>query len=77
MGIQGLLQQAREYGVNLHEYSQSADMFKGRYRRRCPAFEDWIRQLSSGDKLPRGSYFRGKKPGKPLYIVDEFWHRFS
>lgn len=52
-------------------------MVRGRLRRRLLAFEYWIRQLSSGEKLPRGSYFSGKKPGKPLYIVDEFWHRFS
>ncbi|MBK4773094.1 MAG: hypothetical protein FT726_26235 [Pantoea sp. Morm] len=74
MGIQGLLQQTLGYGVNLHGFTQSADMLKGWYCRRLPAFEDWIRQLSSGDKLPRGSYFSSKKLGKPLYIVNEFWY---
>ncbi|HAU5565729.1 TPA: hypothetical protein JD264_18195 [Serratia fonticola] len=74
MGIQGLLQQTLGHGVNLHGFTKSADMLKGWYCRRRPAFEDWIRQLSSGDKLLRGNYFSGKKPGKSLYIVDEFWH---
>jgi hypothetical protein len=74
MEIQGLLQQTLVYGVNLHGFTQSADMLKGMYCRRRRAFEDWIRQLSSGDKLPRGSYFSGNKLGTPLCIVDEFWY---
>lgn len=76
MEMQKLLQQAREHGIKLSTFTQSADMFKGRMRRRRPAFEDWIRQLSRNERLPRGRYFRGKQPGRPLYIVDEFWRRF-
>ncbi|MBP2200542.1 hypothetical protein HA50_26490 [Pantoea cypripedii] len=53
--------------------TQSADMFKGNVRRCRPAFDEWARKLHPGDRLPRGRYFRDKKPGLPLLIMDEFW----
>ncbi|AWP35335.1 hypothetical protein B9D02_21735 (plasmid) [Pantoea vagans] len=56
---------------------QSPDMFKGPVRRHRPAFDDWLHQLSRKDRVPRGRYFRGKCPGKPLLIMDEFWPHFS
>lgn len=77
MEMQFLLKQAREHGLTLSTFTQSADIFKGSRRRRRPAFDDWLHHLSRGDRLPRGRYFRGKKPGRPLYILDEFWHRFT
>ena len=72
MEMKELMKQARAHGVMLTTVNQSADMFKKVSRRRRPAFEDWIHRLSRGDRLPRGRYFRGKQPGRPLYVVDEF-----
>jgi len=65
--------QMRGHGMMLTTSTQSADMFKGPVRRRRPAFDDWLHQLSRKDRAPRERYFRGKRPGKPLIIVDEFW----
>lgn len=35
------------------------------------AFRDWQHSLKHGERLPRGCFFRGKKPGRPLVIIDE------
>lgn len=35
------------------------------------AFKDWQYRLKCGERLPRGRFFRGKKPGRPLFIMDE------
>lgn len=40
---------------------------------RTAAFTDWQHRLKRGDKLPRGKFFRGKKAGRPLVAVDEYW----
>jgi len=77
MEIQELLTQMRAPGIVFKTFTQSAAMFKGPVRRRRPAFDDWLHQLSRKDRVPRGRYFRGKRPGKPLIIVDEFWQQFS
>ncbi|KDA94257.1 hypothetical protein T296_11670 [Pantoea agglomerans Eh318] len=77
MEIQGMLTQMRGQGMTLKTFTQSAGMFKGPVRRRRPAFDDWLHQLSHYDRLPRGRYFRGKRPGRPLIIVNEFWQPFS
>jgi BarA-like signal transduction histidine kinase len=37
------------------------------------AFECWRKKLSPGDRLPRGHYFVGKKPGKKVIVLDEAW----
>lgn len=75
--MQEMLTQMRSPGIKIATFTQSADMFKGPARRHRPAFDDWIHQLSRNDRVPRGRYFRGKRPGKPLIIVDEFWQQFS
>jgi len=72
-----MLTQMRGHGMMIATSTQSADMFKGPVRRRRPAFDDWLHQLSRKDRVPRGRYFRGKRPGKPLIMVDEFWQQFS
>lgn len=36
------------------------------------AFREWQHKQHPNDKLPRGPFFRNKKPGKPLLIMDEF-----
>lgn len=42
------------------------------YLRKTAAFKEWLEKLNHGDRLPRGKFFIGKKPGKPLMIMDEF-----
>jgi len=74
--MQELLTQMRSPGMKITTFTQSADMFKGSVRRRRPAFDEWLHQLSRKDRVPRGRYFRGKRPGKHLIIVDEFWQQF-
>lgn len=38
---------------------------------RSAPFTEWQHKLKRGDKLPRGKFFRGKKAGKPVFIMDE------
>lgn len=73
MEIEELLTQMRGPGIVFRTFTQSAGMFKGPVRRRRPAFDDWLHQLSRKDRVPS----RGKRPGRPLIIVDEFWQPFS
>lgn len=47
------------------------------YRRRTAAFEEWRQKLHHGDRLPRGKFFKGKKPGKKFIVMDEFWQAFN
>lgn len=35
------------------------------------AFKEWQYRLKRGERLPRGRFFRGKKPGRPAVFVDE------
>ncbi|MBY7933061.1 hypothetical protein KW447_19025 [Vibrio fluvialis] len=37
------------------------------------AYKEWLHKLNRNDKLPRGKFFKGKKAGKPIIIMDEFW----
>lgn len=43
------------------------------YRRKTAAFEEWRQMLKRNDRLPRGKFFKGKKPGRSLVVMDEFW----
>ncbi|MDU6090882.1 MAG: hypothetical protein E6663_05705 [Staphylococcus lugdunensis] len=52
--------------------TQSLNMLKGNVRRKRPAFEEWQKRLNAGDRLPRGRYFTGKKPGLVMRFIDEF-----
>lgn len=47
------------------------------YRRKTAAFEEWRLRLNRSDRLPRGRFFKGKKPGRKLVVMDEFWRAFS
>ena len=35
------------------------------------AFREWLYQLKKGERLPRGKYFCGRKPGRPIFFIDE------
>lgn len=43
------------------------------YRRKTAAFEEWRQNLNRNDRLPRGKFFKEKKPGCSLVVMDEFW----
>ncbi|MBO1997417.1 hypothetical protein J4730_12330 [Klebsiella pneumoniae] len=47
-----------------------ADFGRYSYKPR-PAFQDWIERLKTGERLPRGRYFVGKKLGGRLVLIDE------
>lgn len=59
-------------GCSVITVTQNIDMFRGNVRRRRPAFDDWQQRLNYGDRLPRGRYFIGKKPGSVIRFNDEF-----
>ena len=43
-------------------------------RNRNAAFEEWRLKLQRGDRLPRGRYFVGEKPGwRSMIVLDECW----
>lgn len=31
------------------------------------------KKLGRGDRLPRGTFFNGKTPGRKIVVMDEFW----
>ena len=67
------LRKMRKHGSQTIEVTQSLEAF-GRYKSR-PAFQDWIYRLKKCERLPRGRYFVGKKPGRPFQIIDEVLYR--
>ncbi|AKQ32620.1 MULTISPECIES: hypothetical protein [Acinetobacter] len=38
------------------------------------AYEDYIRNLPLGSRLPRGKYFKGRKAGDNIRAMDEYWN---
>lgn len=40
------------------------------------AFRSWQYRLGSGDRLPRGPFFKGKRPGRPIIVFDEYHQMF-
>lgn len=47
------------------------------WRKKTAAFEEWRQSLNRGDRLPRGRFFKGKKPGGNLIVLDECWQTLS
>ncbi len=45
------------------------------YRLKTAAFKEWQHKLHPNDQLPRGAFFKNKRAGKPIVIMDEF-HRY-
>ncbi len=67
--MQNSFSEMRKYRSQTVMVTQSLTSF-GRYKPR-PAFQDWIERLNRNDRLPRGRFFAGKKPGRSLLIFDE------
>ncbi|MBW9240762.1 hypothetical protein I6U33_25870 [Pseudomonas carnis] len=41
--------------------------------KKTAAFDEWRKRMCANDRLPRGPFFKGKKAGPDLFIMDEFW----
>ncbi|EGQ9696261.1 hypothetical protein [Vibrio diabolicus] len=67
---------ARKFGVKSHAVSQNLDEYLA-YRGKNAAYKDWLYKLSRNDQLPRGRFFKGKKAGKPIVLIDECWQFLS
>lgn len=66
----------QKYGVRTVTVTQDIAQFRRHeeYRRKTAAFEEWRQKLNKHDRLPRGRFFKGKKPGgRKLGMLDEFW----
>lgn len=63
--------QCRKFNANLHQISQCAEDLK--HAGKNAAFKEWLHKLGRKDTLPRGRFFRGKKAGKPIILIDECW----
>lgn len=65
----------RKHNVTIVEAKQSIPDYEAAVARhnRNAAFESWRQRLGQGDKLPRGPYFVGKKPGRKIVLMDEAW----
>lgn len=70
---------SQRFGTRVVTVTQTlADMERFEaYRRKTAAFEEWREKLSRGDRLPRGRFFKGKRPGRKHVVIDEFWQAFS
>ncbi len=63
--LENTFRDMRKHGCQTVMVTQSlADFGRYSYKPR-PAFQDWIERLKTGERLPRGRYFVGKKPGGP------------
>ncbi len=61
--LENTFRDMRKHGCQTVMVTQSlADFGRYSYKPR-PAFQDWIERLKTGERLPRGRYFVGKKPG--------------
>lgn len=69
--LENTFRDMRKHGCQTVMVTQSlADFGRYSYKPR-PAFQDWIERLKTGERLPRGRYFVGKKPGGRPVLIDE------
>ncbi|UVG03194.1 hypothetical protein NWT87_28440 (plasmid) [Klebsiella pneumoniae] len=67
--LENTFRDMRKHGCQTVMVTQSlADFGRYSYKPR-PAFQDWIERLKTGERLPRGRYFVGKKPGGRLVLI--------
>lgn len=64
--------QFRKFGSVSHTVNQNLDEYLASKGKNA-AYKDWQYKLNRKDKLPRGMFFKGKKAGKPIVLMDEFW----
>jgi hypothetical protein len=50
-----------------------ADRERLRQIKKTAAFDEWRQRLRPNDRLPRGTYFKGKKAGPAFFFMDELW----
>ncbi|MBJ2286687.1 MULTISPECIES: hypothetical protein [Pseudomonas] len=50
-----------------------AERARFRQIKKTAAFDEWRRRLLPTDRLPRGSYFKGKLAGPAFFMMDELW----
>ena len=77
MSQQAMFAAAREIGTRVVTVTQNMPYMPNlerrvAYLRKTAAFKEWQENLKVGDRLPRGKFFKGKKAGRPLVILDEF-----
>lgn len=77
--MQAYFAEAAKYGRRVVTAMQTMpDWEKAQaYHRKTAAFEEWRQKLSRGDRLPRGKFFKGKRPGRKLFVMDELGQVFS
>ncbi|WP_261643111.1 hypothetical protein [Erwinia mallotivora] len=63
-------QKLADFGVKLDAHGKLVHHDGSRIKHNY-AFKDWQHRLKRGERLPRGRFFRGKKPGRPLVVIDE------
>lgn len=71
-----ITQSLNDFGLKLDDNGKLVRLDGSRIRRYA-AEKEWLHKLKAGDRLPRGKFFRNKKAGKPLVIMDEFHQFFS
>ncbi|HHC7087292.1 TPA: hypothetical protein ACN376_003994 [Vibrio parahaemolyticus] len=65
-----LVTQSLPEGFDVKKAQAKAEQEKA-YRLKTAAFREWQHKLHRNDTLPRGAFFKGKKAGKPIFIMDE------
>lgn len=66
-----ITQSLHDFGFKIDENGKLVRLDGSRIKNHA-AEKEWIAKLRHGERLPRGKFFRNKKAGKPLVIVDEF-----
>lgn len=69
--IISVTQSLRDLGFKIDDNGKLVRLDRSRIKNYA-AEKEWIEKLKHGDRLPRGKFFRNKKAGKPLVIMDEF-----
>ncbi|WP_052271992.1 hypothetical protein [Pantoea sp. CFSAN033090] len=64
-------QRLADFGVKIGDDGSLVSLNGSRIKNHA-AYKEWIHRLKPGERLPRGRFFRGKRPGRPLMILDEF-----
>ncbi|USD58895.1 hypothetical protein J4N45_10170 [Vibrio sp. SCSIO 43140] len=69
-----IVEQSLPQGLNIEQLNAMSKR-KEKYRLKTAAFLEWQHKLNRNDTLPRGRFFRNKRPGPPVLAIDEA-HRY-